>query len=95
VLDPDQRNVFIACLVDERIDVRDHCVALVGVCDDAFLYVDDEKCVLGRWASVVMIFLCELSRIVEAPVTSQRQSVSSPRESCETECSRTTPAKRR
>ena len=51
VLDPDHREILVACSLDQSRDPRDHHVPVVGVCDDAALDADDDQgavCASGK-----------------------------------------------
>jgi len=42
VLDPDDRYLVLARLLDTALDIRHHCIALVVPADHSILHIDDE-----------------------------------------------------
>jgi len=43
MLDPDNRNALLSCLLDQGADVRDDGIALMRSADNSVLHVDDDE----------------------------------------------------
>ena len=52
MLHPDDRHLLGAGSVDERADVGDHLIAVVGIGYDVVLYVDDHEGGVGTVAKI-------------------------------------------